>query len=200
MPKPRVVSKETATAKPSTRESGREIHPEREIDGDEGKQSWNSRIGKQDAKRAAGEAKKKAFGDELAKKPAARGTERGANGNLTDARGRFDEQKIADVGAGDQEKQADCKQKRDHGFAIGAGYKIADGNSVGDPVVIDGGIFSVDLFEERFELAGDLFDGDTGFEASYGTQKIVGTRGFRGVHLKRESRIRHGRGSGSRRA
>src|SRR5579863_3372248 len=167
-----------------------EVHPERKIYGDEREQRGDACVGKENPKSAAGESEEKTFGDELTKKPAARGTESRTHGNLADACGSFDKEKIADVGARDKEKQCNRDQEGDDSFAIGTCDEITDRNGAGDPVVVDGGIFAVDLFEKRFKLARGLLKGDAGLEAGDSAKKIIGASGFRGIHLERDPKFR----------
>lgn len=165
------------------------IHPEGKIDGDKRKQSGDARIGEKDSERAAGQAEEKTLGDELAEETAARGAERGANRDFADTGGSFDEEEVADIGAGDEEKQGDGDEESDDRFAIGARNKIADGNSARFPIVIDRRIFAVDLLEERFKFASGLLDGNARLETGDGAEEVVRAASFGGVPLERDPEL-----------
>src|SRR5579863_1502642 len=107
---------------------GRKIHPEREIDRDQREESRYSCIGEDNAQHTASQPEEEAFGDELAKKSAARCAKSRAHGNFSYARRSFDEEKIANVGASNDEEKADCDKEGDDRLAVRTRDKFTDRN------------------------------------------------------------------------
>ncbi len=79
----------------------------RQVCGAQPIQDTRARPGREQPDDAAGHRKDRALGGELAKNAHPRGAERAAQGNLALAAGRASEQQVCDVGAGDQQQEAD---------------------------------------------------------------------------------------------
>ena len=75
---------------------------------------------------AADDAEDDAFGEELADEAAAGGAERAAHRHLAFARRRAREQQVGDVGAGDQQDEADGAEKHQHGLADVADHRLVE--------------------------------------------------------------------------
>jgi len=68
--------------------------------------------GDEDAKEAAKKGEKNAFGEDVAKELCTRGAESDANGHFALASGSLREEKIGDIGAGNEENEEDDKHER----------------------------------------------------------------------------------------
>jgi hypothetical protein len=85
-----------------------------------GEQRAHAHIAEDEAEDAAGDGEDDAFGEELADDAGAAGAHGGTDGEFTLAAGGPDEQEIGDVGAGDEQDEADgSEQDKERGARVG---------------------------------------------------------------------------------
>ena len=131
--------------------------------GDDGFGAVNS---EQQTERAADASEKQAFGEELAKHAKATGTEGDADGEFAGSAHGAGEKKIRDVGAGNEEQEADRGEKNDE-----QGLDVADDvvfqRDEDDAFVFVGfGIFLREMLRDGVHIGLRLHDGDAGFETA----------------------------------
>ena len=88
-----------------------------EVGGDEASSSADAPKARSRPRGAAGEAQEHALGQELADEPPAAGPQRGADRDLARARRGAGEQQVGDVGAGDEQHEADRAQQEEESRA-----------------------------------------------------------------------------------
>src|ERR1051326_3389470 len=152
-----------------------EIHPAREVDGDEGEQRRGAEVGEQDAESAAGRAEQEALRSQLAYDAAAAAADGCADGEFARAGRRANQEQITDIGAGDEKQERNGRKEREHRLAVFGGERIAEADGAGMPAIIAIRIFGVDFAEERFQFGGRAGDGNAGREPADGGAVVVRT-------------------------
>jgi hypothetical protein len=128
---------------------------------------------KEQAEGAADASEEQAFGEELAENAKAAGAEGKADGKFAGAGHGAGEEKISDVGAGDEEKKADRGEKHDK-----EGLDIADDvfferNERDAFVLVDVGVFLGEVLRDGIHIGLGLRDGNAGFKATDGVSAKV---------------------------
>ena len=144
-----------------------------EIDGDgngktKGGEAVGGPEGNENAECTAEKRKKNGFGEDLAKKLRARGTESNADGHFVLASGSLREEKIGDVGAGDEKNEKDDdheggEEKQDGGFI--AGRERAGLFETEAEIFVGIGMGLRETLGEKIEFGGGFGLGDAGLEA-----------------------------------
>ena len=133
----------------------------------DGEQRADADEAEDEAEDAAGEGEQNAFGEQLADDARAAGSHGGANGEFTLAAGGADEQKIGDVGAGDEEDEADGSEEDEERRAHIADDGVAERL---DAEVVFGvehvGIARRNWSAASFHLGVGLGEGHAGLEAT----------------------------------
>ena len=123
-PKRMPVSRETPSVKSSTRQSRPTEAPflptQRQIGGADGEQRANADVADNEAEDAAGEGEHEALGEQLANDAGATSAHGGADGELALAAGGTDQEQVGDIGAGDEQNEADgSEQNQQRGASAG---------------------------------------------------------------------------------
>ena len=102
---------------------------------------------------------------------------RGADGDLFAAREGAGEEKIGDVGAGDEEDERDGAEHHKQGGTNIADGLITEGMNDGAPSFVLGGVGLFEALGDGVHLGLRLLDGDSGFEAADGEVVMVVANG-----------------------
>ena len=160
---------------------------------------------KADAERAADEGEDQALGEELPDEARATRPERLANGELAGTRGGAGEQKIGDVGAGDEQDQRDdghedlqrlrelAPQRREavgHGGERDVRFSQRVEISLAEVRI---GEATGDLLQKQVDVGGGSLQGDAGLETSHEVERL-GEVGLVGVPAGRDG-FGHGHGN-----
>ena len=111
------VRTETRRVKAKTRQSSARARTvgadARDIDGADGEQCAHTEVAGGEAENSAGKRQKQAFGEQFAHDARAGGAESGADGEFAGAARGTRQQQVGDVGAGDQQDEADGADEQD---------------------------------------------------------------------------------------
>ena len=99
--------------------------------------------------------------------------QRFTQGDFARALRATDQEKIRDVGAGDQEEESDGAQQNEQRRADTLGYVLEKGNHFGAPIQIAGWAFLGHLPGDERELFIGLLRGDAGLQACDGGERTA---------------------------
>ncbi len=152
--------------------------------GTDGQQRAHANVAEHEAEDAAGDGKHHAFGEQLADDAGAAGTHGGADGEFALAAGGAHEQEIGDVGAGDEQHEADRAEKDQQRLARagndGVAQRLHAEAVFGSHVVR---VAAAVLVGGQFELGIGLGKGHAGFQPA-GGQEVVAVIGAVGIDLE----------------
>ena len=147
-------------------------------------------LGHQQAENAAEDSDQDAFGEELADEAGPAGAEGGADGDFFLASGGAGEQEVGDVGAGDEQHEADRAEQHEHGAADIAYDHFLDA----DDGHAEGAVplaFDAHATGDGVDFGLGLLDRDAGLEAGHEVVVFVAAAHVldnHSFHLSKETR------------
>ena len=148
--------------------------------GQQSDDGFDSTIGEEHAQSTAGQRKEHAFGEKLLNDALGAGTHGGADGDFTAARAGAGEQKIGDVGAGDEEEKANGGHQGDERVGEFSENAFVDGHELSAERrfgVVEGRVGLEELEVELLKFGVDLLARDTGPDAHHRAiaRVVIGT-------------------------
>src|SRR5262249_39071220 len=143
----------------------------------ESHESLESEDGKNDAEQSAGERQEKALGEQLANELPWAGAKRRAQTDFAFAGSVADQEEVNDIGAGDEQHEADSTEENEKSSAKGNGgriLKLLDNNAEASVRV---GIENAFLFVQALDIVASLIEADAGFAASDSGKGVVNVLG-----------------------
>ena len=162
--------------------------------GADSEQGANAGVAEDEAEDAAGQREDDAFGQQLTDDARAARAHGGANGEFTLAAGCAHEQKVGDVGAGDEENEADRAEQDEEGLTSAGDDGVAqrlDAEAVFGVHIL--GMKAAILVGDEFELSVGLGEGNAGLEPA-GNKEIVAVVGAVGIDLEGDPDVGFGIG------